>query len=122
MTINHQNEIEYQRIYSSTKQLIICLINGRYKELQSISSGIRLSAEQLQEAVKEYGHKLIIPPENQFEELDVIEVLNSVPRKWSVRFDLWTEDEGRSDLTLEFTLIEQDEKGLGVELDNLHVL
>ena len=122
MTINHQNSIEYRRIYSSTKQLIIWLVNGRYEMLQNISNGIRLSAEQLQEAVEEYGHILVLPPDEKFEQIDLIEILNSSPRKWSVRFDLWTEDEGRSDLTLEFTLIEQEGEMLGVELDNLHVL
>jgi hypothetical protein len=47
-------------------------------------------------------------------------VRGSNPKRWSVRFDLWTADEGRSDLTLELTVEETDP--LKIELDDLHVL
>ena len=39
-----------------------------------------------------------------------------------VRFDLWTVEEGRSDLSLEFTLVDGYNERMDFELDNLHVL
>ena len=43
------------------------------------------------------------------------------PPRWSVRMDLWTAEEGRSDLSLELTIIESG-RGYTVELDDIHVL
>ena len=68
------------------------------------------------------GDFLIMPPEGEFEELDVIEIENSSPRSWSIRFDLWSKSEGKSDLTLEATFIENNKDILQVELDNIHIL
>ena len=55
-----------QRIISTTKQLITWLVNKDYKTLENFSNGIRLTADQLQEAVAEYGHTLIMPPDEKF--------------------------------------------------------
>ena len=54
--------------------------------------------------------------------IDAIEITEADPKSWSVRYDLWTEEEGRSDLSLEVTLIESDNKLMRVELNNIHVL
>ena len=62
-----------------------------------------------------------MPPPDALTNLDVIEVEDSVPKQWSVRADLWTKEEGRSDLTLELTLL-SDGGGLVAEIDNIHVL
>lgn len=102
--------------------MIAWLVKKDYKSLENYSNDIRLSASQLQEAVEEYGHRLITPTDEAYNQLDVIEVINSKSKKWSVRLDLWTEDEGRSDLSLEYTLIDNNKDILAVELDNLHVL
>ena len=53
--------------------------------------------------------------------MDVIEVKNAQPRRWSIAMPLWTQEEGRSDLTLEITVIEQQNDFL-VELDDIHIL
>jgi hypothetical protein len=44
-----------------------------------------------------------------------------VPPTWSVRCDLWTVEEGRSDLSLELTVVAAP-LGPTIEVDNLHVL
>jgi hypothetical protein len=62
-----------------------------------------------------------MPPGESFKQMDIIEVKDAVPAQWSVRFHLWTYEEGRSDLSLELTLIEQGE-GYIIELDGIHVL
>jgi len=57
-----------------------------------------------------------------FENLDVIEVEGARPRQWSVNVDLWTVEEGRSDLTLEITLRENEKEIYDVEIEGIHVL
>jgi hypothetical protein len=111
-----------QRIIDTIKQLVAWLVVGDFSAIEHYTGGRRLSEQLLSDAVLQYGHKLVMPPPEVFESLDVIEVLGSSPRKWSVRFDLWTEDEGRSDLSLECTLIETPSGLLSAEVDNLHVL
>jgi hypothetical protein len=49
-------------------------------------------------------------------------VTNATEPTWSVRFDLWTVEEGRSDLSIEMTLIDRGDRDLAVEIDNVHVL
>jgi hypothetical protein len=110
------------RLPRTARQVVRWLVNGDYERIASYTHGVRLSADLIERAVGQYGRKLTMPPEAMFEELDVIEVKGAAPRAWSVRCDLWTEEEGRSDLSLEMTFIDQEGEALAVELDNLHVL
>jgi hypothetical protein len=110
------------RIAQTTKLLVEWLVNGEYERLAAYSREVRLTAEQIARAVHDYGHKLRLPPTTAFESLDVVEVTGSSPRKWSVRCDLWTQEEGKSDLSLEMTLIDHGLETLSAEVDNLHVL
>jgi hypothetical protein len=52
---------------------------------------------------------------------DIVQVEGVSPPRYSVRYDLWTKEEGRSDLSIELT-IQFEHYGLQVELDNIHVL
>ena len=54
--------------------------------------------------------------------MDVIPVGRAHHPAWSVRFDMWTERDGKSDLTLECSVIDRGGEALDVEIDNLHVL
>lgn len=111
-----------QRISATIKQLLLWLVAGDYAAIERYTNGVRISAVLMSDAISEYGHKLSMPPPVAFENLDVIEVIGTSPKRWSVRFDLWTEDEGRSDLSLECTLIDMEEGLLAAEVDNIHVL
>lgn len=115
-------DIFNRRITITVKRLVEWLVNGDLTAIEQYTGGVRLSADLLRDAITEYGHKLVMPPEKALENIDVIEVTGAIPRKWSVRFDLWTEDEGRSDLTLECTLIDSENDFLDAEVDNIHVL
>ena len=54
--------------------------------------------------MEEYGRELQMPPEVVFHNLDVNEIEAAIPRAEWVLVDLWTVEEGRSDLTLEIRL------------------
>lgn len=108
-----------QLIKEKTKHVIQMLVNGDYDEVVRFTNGARLPKEEIEYAISDYGCSLVIPPEEAYDELDIIEVDNPIQREWSVRSPLWTKEEGRSDLSIELSMIEETGKGLRVELDNL---
>jgi hypothetical protein len=103
------------------KELVRCLVAGNVDAVEQMTNGVRLPSDEIEAAIKDYGGTLVVPPGTAFDQLDAIEVQGSDPRRWSVRFDLWTEEEGASDLSLELT-VEEGSPRPRVELDNLHVL
>jgi hypothetical protein len=111
-----------QRFVALVRQLIAWLVAGDYDAAAHCSHGVRLSADQMRQAVLAYGRTLTMPPAAAFDEIDAIEVKSARSPTWSVRFDLWTVEEGRSDLSLECTLIDHGVGKIDVEIDNLHVL
>lgn len=117
----------YRRVASTTREIVQWLVQRDYDEIEKRTDRVRLSAVELRNAVDEYGRRLLMPPDVAFDELDVVEIdTKGGARAWSVRVDLWTEEEGRSDLSLEMTMREPNEDDGGgqlvVEVDNLHVL
>jgi hypothetical protein len=110
------------RIKLTVAQLLRWLVAGDYAAIEQFTYGVRLSASLIRQAVIGYGRTPVMPPTSVLEKLDVIEIDPSNPRAWSVRVDLWTAEEGRSDLSLECTLIDRPGDQLVVEVDNLHVL
>jgi hypothetical protein len=113
------------RIVEETKTLVQWLVKHDYDAIERRSQGVRWPGTELKRAVAEYGRTLIMPPDQAFDALDVIAIQkDNGPRAWSIRFDLWTREEGRSDLTLEITLKESEQRTgeMVLEIDNLHVL
>ena len=95
------------------------LARREYFEMEMISGGRRLTADQISESVQDYGCSVASPPEDLL--LDVVKV-KTTPDTWSVTVPIFTTEEGRSDLTLEVTMTKTDEPLCNVEIDNLHVL
>lgn len=110
------------RVKLTVVQLLHWLLAGDYAAIERFTSGVRLSASLMRQAIVDYGRTLVMPPASALDQLDVIEVDGSNPKAWSVRVDLWTVEEGRSDLSLECTLVSRHGDLLAAEVDNLHVL
>ncbi len=113
---------EDPNLEGTVQRVVSMLVQGDYEALERLTNGARLNAAELAGAVSEYGANLTLPPADSFDDLDVIEVEGQQPRQWSVNVDLWTTEEGRSDLTLELTLRDSIEGILKVEIDGIHVL
>ena len=109
-----------RQIVATMTRLVGWLVQGNVAAIEEYTKGRRLSADLLQQAVSDYERKLVMPP-HIADVLDAIEVGAAQPRAWSVRVDLWTEEEGRSDLTLECTRTDGGGDLLPAEIDNLHV-
>ena len=97
------------------------LAAGQYGELERLSEGNRLSRSEMETAITSYGRRLLPLPHNVLEEIDYVAFVGAKPARWSVAVPLFTKEEGRSDLSLELTLIEQGEYRYAVEIDNIHV-
>jgi hypothetical protein len=80
-----------------------------------------LTSDDLRTAIRDYRRKLVPSPADAYDKFDAVQVKGAAVPTWSVGVSLWTEAEGRSDLTLELTIA----LGSGapdIELDDLHVL
>lgn len=110
------------RVKLTVVQLLRWFVAGDYAAIEQFTLGVRLPASLIRQAIADYGRTLVMPPDLAFDQLDIIEVVGSNPKAWSVRVDLWTVEEGRSDLSLECTLIDRPGDLLAAEVDNLHVL
>ena len=104
---------------NAVRSIVELLVSGDYRQIARTTKGRRLSEDEIRSAVVGYGRTLTLPPPKEFDRLNVIEVEGRIPREWSVTMNLWTEEEGRSDLSIELTVIESAE--VVVELDGLHV-
>lgn len=111
-----------ERIRSTVATLVQWLVEADYSAIEQFTGGVRLPAKLIQDAISEYGKTLVMPPDINYTDMDVVQVNGSVPPSWSIRVRLWTREEGRSDLTLECTLIDQAGALMGTEIDNLHVM
>ena len=96
------------------------LVSGEYADAVQDCPASRLTADDLLEAVQDYGRTLIEPPPDAYRDLDVVAVRDSSHPTWSVRAPLWSREEGRSDLTLELT-ISRDGGRWEVEIDDLRL-
>ena len=88
------------------KSLVGLLVTGEWPELGRMVSGSRLSIDDMRLAVAHYGRTLTMPPREAFDRLDVVDVVATPQRTVSVRFPLWTLEEGCSDLELVLTVTE----------------
>ena len=111
-----------EKLNNTVKIVTELLSEKKYKEIESLCNGVRLKADQIACAVNEYGRNIVSLPNEGFEKLDIIEVTDSNPKEWSVNVPIYTSEEGKSDLTLELSLIDSTSDIYKIEVDNLHVL
>lgn len=81
----------------------------------------RLTVAQLKRAIADYGGTLVCPPQDMFDSLIEVYPRDGDPTTCAVEVDMWTLEEGHSDLTLSATLVET-EGACEISIDGLHVL
>jgi hypothetical protein len=110
------------QLKSAVMELLDLLIEQNYVGVERLTKGVRLSAQLIESAITTYGRTLAAPPASELDRLDAVQIAGVQPNAWSVRVDLWTEEEGRSDLSLEATFRERSDGTFDVEVDDIHVL
>jgi hypothetical protein len=108
------------RIKSAVIELVGLLAHQRYDDVAKITRSTRLTASEIEGAVRDYGRHLVFPPEEAFEALDVVPISDS-PGSYSVQMRLFTAEEGESDLSLDLTL-KFGNAATVIELNDIHVL
>lgn len=85
--------------------------------MAAITSGKRLSATGVRDAVKSCGRTLVLPPHDGLpDDLELLEVQGGGPRWVAATISLYNVEEGRSDLSLELVLSEGRVATHGVRL------
>lgn len=113
------------KIKKTVSLVVSLLVSGSYKRIEALSNGVRLKAKEIQAGVDEYGCRLCIPPDSAFDRIDVIQLKAVNPCQYSIRFRLFTEEEGESDLEIQMTLTDEPNRKsdglMSVEIDNILV-
>jgi hypothetical protein len=79
------------------------LVRGEFEALEALDQRDRLSADGLKQALSDYGRTLVEPDADWWGSAEVTPIQAG---EFHVAAPLWTEEEGRSDLTLELRLVE----------------
>lgn len=98
-------------IQDAVKNVSDMLARQEYGQVEQLTRGRRVSAVDLERVVGEYGKTLVPLPAEALEDLDIYPVTDSNPPTFHVDVDLWTREEGRSDLTLTLELVESHDEG-----------
>ena len=108
-------------LLESVQKILALLVEGDYEQIERITQGIRISALDIKRAVTDYGRTLVAPPIESILLWEFVAVRGAYPPRWIATVPLWTLEEGRSDLSVALTLIEES-FGVRIEVDDLHVL
>ena len=93
------------------------LVEQRLDELETVTGGKGLSAQEISTAVDDVGNALVMPPESVWRDLDVIAIKNR-PSAFNVLVDLWIA-RGHADWSVELTLHSMEGRPV-IELDDTH--
>ena len=103
-------------------EIVVCLAMAEYEAVVALAPGSPVSPAQIKAAIEEYGRKLVPLPPEAYELIDYVAIRQSEPLSWSVVVPLFTQEEGRSDLSLELQLMKLATAGYEVSVNGLHVL
>lgn len=110
------------RLKNAIQSVVDRLADGDYAGVELLTGGVRLTAAMLREAVAEYGKTLVRPPESAFKTLDARRIRNRTHAAYSVRFRLYTLEEGISDLEVQLTVEDTSGRGsMRIEVDGVLV-
>lgn len=104
------------------RKVIEFLAARNYRDLELLTASIRLTSEQIESAVRGYGCTVIPLPSDGVGLIDYVAIQDARPPAWSVYVPLFTQEEGRSDLSVDLTLIETEPSSFAIELNDLRVL
>lgn len=108
------------QVRSIVIDLLVLLADGDYESIMERCGYSLLDGDDLWIAVEEYGRTVVAPPAD-YRFMRACELRARAVPTWHVEADVWTAEEGRSDLTLEMT-IEFEASGPVIGINNLHVL
>ncbi|MDA3873596.1 MAG: hypothetical protein PF795_06520 [Kiritimatiellae bacterium] len=109
-------------IRNIVKEIVEAISIENYQKITEITKNKRITSRQVKSEIEEYGRTICVPNQDIFKNIDVVFVENSRPTQYSVRFDLYSLEEGLSDLTLEMSVYISESYDVTTEIDGIHVL
>ena len=103
------------------RSIVYCLVTRQFHLLEEDGRIGRLTKAELAEGIDEYGRTLTELPEQAWDFGDTFELQGNV-NAWTVDVNLWTEEEGRSDLTLSLAIFKLGDGSIFAKIEDLHVL
>ena len=107
-----------ERLKDPIRALVREIAAGNYEQLEAEGKLGELSADDIREAVEDYGRTIVALPDEAFGRVDHYE--KDYEPGWLLDVPVYTEEEGASDLTLEVETDGSD--AASVVVRNLHVL
>ena len=100
-------------------------MRGHYRQLEADGRAGRLTAAELEDVIVLYGRQLIDPPDEAFVAAHIYTIniasAGETGARVKVDLDMWTVEEGRSDLTPTLMIVEVADQ-VTIEIEDLHVL
>jgi len=97
------------------------LVRKDYLFIESESLAGRLSAAEIETAIRDYGGNITPIPDDILEQLEVIPLENTENPTWFIDLDLWINSK-QSDLTLSMEVVRDNTGKLIANILDLHVL
>lgn len=116
------SEAPPEELITLVRTVVDLLVRGEFQSLAAMTRERRLTAEQMKAAVESYGRRLAPPPDDAWDLIDAVRVRGPRHATYDVEFPLWTEEEGRSDLSLSLTIKWFTPGLFEAEIDDIHVL
>lgn len=107
-------------IQSVLKKINGLLVDKNYNLLYQLDVNKRITADEIEEAISEYGGEVTFPPVEAFDKIHVYEY-DDDKDEVMVESYLWIDGE-ESDLTLSCEIVEYADGVVYFSLDDIHVL
>lgn len=104
------------------KTIVEFIAAGDFGAAIAAAPGTRLTGQDLAAAVSEYGARIVPVPDHGLRQIEVTKVDGAEVPTWHVAVPMWSQEEGRSDLTLELWIKHIGHGLYAAEILNLHVL
>ena len=95
------------------------IANNNYSKIEMEQKNGRVNINDLKRSINEYGRTIIPLPNEAFKFMEIYHVESK--NMLHIVIDLWTKEEGRSDLTLSLNAYIKNNL-LFIEIDDCHVL
>jgi hypothetical protein len=106
------------RVEAVVRTVVSLLAERKYGELEVMTRSRLYTAHDIADAVSRYAETIVIPPDQAFEDLDIVRTADAEPT-FDVDFRLWTVESGRSSISLSLLVTEFPDGDMDVILANI---
>lgn len=112
------------QIVSTVDALVSLLASRDYIAVERLTNGVRLAADDIRDALQPIQRDASHFVSFSAHDVDIVEVRDALPRRWSVNVPLYRSSGIKSDLTMSLTVTDTGgpDEFMAIELDDIHVL